>query len=324
MAIMKMFQAINSALSLEMEKDTTVMILGQDVGKDGGVFRVTEGLLDKFGEDRVVDTPLAEAAIIGASIGLAVNGFKPVAEAQFDGFSIPMLDQIINHASRLRNRSRGRFHVPLVLRFPCSGGIRALEHHSESPETYYVHTPGLKVVMPSTPYDAKGLLISAIRDPDPVIFMEPKKLYRSIKEDVPEEEYTIPIGKAKILQEGNDISIISYGTMMRVVKQAVEKLAGKYSVEMIDVRTLSPLDTDTIINSAKKTGRVIIVHEAPKTLGVGAEISALINEKALLNLKAPVIRVTGYDVTMPLPKLENYYIPDINRVIKTVEQVMNF
>ncbi len=319
-----MFQAINSALSLEMEKDTTVMILGQDVGKDGGVFRVTEGLLDKFGEDRVVDTPLAEAAIIGASIGLAVNGFKPVAEAQFDGFSIPMLDQIINHASRLRNRSRGRFHVPLVLRFPCSGGIRALEHHSESPETYYVHTPGLKVVMPSTPYDAKGLLISAIRDPDPVIFMEPKKLYRSIKEDVPEEEYTIPIGKAKILQEGNDISIISYGTMMRVVKQAVEKLAGKYSVEMIDVRTLSPLDTDTIINSAKKTGRVIIVHEAPKTLGVGAEISALINEKALLNLKAPVIRVTGYDVTMPLPKLENYYIPDINRVIKTVEQVMNF
>ena len=314
MAIMKMFQAINSALSLEMEKDTTVMILGQDVGKDGGVFRVTEGLLDKFGEDRVVDTPLAEAAIIGASIGLAVNGFKPVAEAQFDGFSIPMLDQIINHASRLRNRSRGRFHVPLVLRFPCSGGIRALEHHSESPETYYVHTPGLKVVMPSTPYDAKGLLISAIRDPDPVIFMEPKKLYRSIKEDVPEEEYTIPIGKAKILQEGNDISIISYGTMMRVVKQAVEKLAGKYSVEMIDVRTLSPLDTDTIINSAKKTGRVIIVHEAPKTLGVGAEISALINEKALLNLKAPVIRVTGYDVTMPLPKLENYFIPDINRL----------
>ncbi len=324
MAVMNMVQAINSALMLEMERDPTVLVLGEDVGKDGGVFRVTDGLWQKFGESRVIDTPLAESGIIGVSVGLAINGFKPVAEAQFDGFSLPMLYQLISHAARIRNRSRGVYHVPLVLRFPCGGGIRALEHHSDSPETYYAHTPGLKVVMPSSPYDAKGLIISAIRDPDPVIFMEPKRLYRVIKEDVPDEEYAIHLGEAKVLQQGDDLTIISYGAMVRVVKQALEKLGGKYSVEVVDLRTLSPLDRDTFVNSVKKTGRAVIVHEAPKNIGLGAEISATINERALFSLEAPVIRVAGYDLVTPLPKLENHFFPDADRVIKAVEHVMSF
>ncbi|MBI4170338.1 MAG: alpha-ketoacid dehydrogenase subunit beta, partial [Candidatus Aenigmarchaeota archaeon] len=268
---MNMVQAINLALHQEMEKDSDVIVLGEDVGVNGGVFRVTEGLFNKF-PDRVIDTPLAESAIVGTSIGMAVMGLKPVAEIQFDGFLPPAFDQLLNHASRIRNRSRGRFHVPLVVRVPCSGGIKALEHHSDSPEAYYCHMPGMKVVMPSRPYNAKGLLISAIRDPDPVIFFEPKRVYRAIKEDVPEEAYTIPLEHAEVLQEGNDITVISWGAMMKTVREAVSGITA--SIEIIDLQTLSPLDEETIIKSVKKTGRVVIVQEAPKSCSLSAEISA--------------------------------------------------
>jgi len=314
-------QAINMALNQEMSKDKSVILLGEDIGIDGGVFRVTEGLYQKY-KDRVFDTPLAESGIVGTSIGLALNGLKPVAEIQFEGFIMPALDQLISHASRIRNRSRGAFSVPIVIRSPIGGGIHALEHHSDSPETYFVHTPGLKVVIPSRPYDAKGLLISAIRDPDPVIFFEPKKIYRAFKEEVPEKEYTIPLGKANIIQEGDDLTIITYGAWVRETLKAVEGL--KYSIEIIDLRTLKPLDVKTIIDSVSRTGRCIIVHEAPKTLGLAAEIIAIINEKALLSLQAPIERVTGYDTIVPLPKLEDYYMPNTERIKKAIEKVMNF
>ncbi|MBI2663165.1 alpha-ketoacid dehydrogenase subunit beta [Candidatus Woesearchaeota archaeon] len=314
-------QAINMALNQEMSKDKSVILLGEDIGIDGGVFRVTEGLYQKY-KDRVFDTPLAESGIVGTSIGLALNGLKPVAEIQFEGFIMPALDQLISHASRIRNRSRGAFSVPIVIRSPIGGGIHALEHHSDSPETYFVHTPGLKVVIPSRPYDAKGLLISAIRDPDPVIFFEPKKIYRAFKEEVPEKEYTIPLGKANIIQEGDDLTIITYGSWVRETLKAVEGL--KYSIEIIDLRTLKPLDVKTIIDSVSRTGRCVIVHEAPKTLGLAAEIIAIINEKALLSLQAPIERVTGYDTIVPLPKLEDYYMPNTERIKKSIEKVMNF
>lgn len=323
MTIMNMVQAINSALKTEMERDNTILILGEDVGKNGGVFRVTEGLWQKFGDERVVDTPLAESGIVGTSIGLAVNGFKPIAEIQFDGFSLPALDQIINHAAKIRNRSRGRFNCPIVVRIPYGGGIRALEHHSESPEVHFAHQPGLKVVIPSSPYEAKGLLISAIRDPDPVIYLEPKRVYRSIKEEVPEESYTIPF-EAKVVQEGNDLTIISYGAMMKIVREAVEKIDGKYSAEIIDLRSLNPLDIEAISNSVKKTGRAVVVHEAPKMFGAGAEIVATINENCFLNLEAPVERVAGWDVNIPLPKLEKYYFADADRIIQSIEKIMTF
>ena len=321
--IMNMVQAINSALRQEMERDETVIVLGEDVGKNGGVFRVTEGLWQKFGEDRVVDTPLAETGIIGTSIGLAVNGFKPVAEIQFDGFSLTTLDQLSNHAAKIRNRSRGRFNCPLVLRIPSGGGIRALEHHSESPEVHFAHTPGLKVVVPSSPYEAKGLLISAIRDPDPVVYLEPKRVYRAIKEEVPEESYTLPF-EAKVVQEGNDLTVVSYGAMLKIVREAVEKMNEKYSVEIIDLRSISPIDADAVVDSVKKTGRAVVVHEAPKSFGVGAEIVAQINENCFLNLEAPVERVCGWDVAIPLPKLEKYYFADADRISSAIEKVMNF
>jgi pyruvate dehydrogenase E1 component beta subunit len=324
MAVLNMVQAINLALKQEMEKDPTVIILGEDVGKNGGVFRVTEGLWQIFGDERVIDTPLAESAIVGVSIGLALNGFKPIAEIQFDGFTFPILDQIVNHAARIRTRSRGRFHVPLVVRFPYGGGVRALEHHSDSPETYFAHTPGLKVVVPSSPYEAKGLLISAIRDPDPVIFMEPKRVYRAIKEEVPEEEYTIPIGEAKVLQEGSDVTVIGWGAMIKTIREAVSKLGEKYSVEIIDLRTLSPLDEDSIINSVKKTGRVVIAQEAPKFCGFASEISAVISENIIEYLEAPIVRVAGYDTVIPLPKLEKYYLPSAEKVAKAIEEVIKF
>jgi len=319
--IMNMVQAINSALEQEMERDKNILILGEDVGRNGGVFRVTEGLWQKFGEERVVDTPLAESGIIGSAIGLAVNGFKPIAEIQFDSFSFPAFDQLLNHAARIRNRSRGRFSCPIVVRIPFGGGIKALEHHSESPEVHFAHQPGLKVVVPSSPYEAKGLLVSAIRDPDPVIFLEPKRIYRSIKEEVPEESYSIPF-EAKIIQEGTDVTVISYGAMLKTVKETAEE--SKYSAEIIDLRSISPLDSDTIVNSVKKTGRAVIVHEAPKNFGVGAEIVAQINENCLLSLKAPVERVCGWDVNIPLPKLEKYYFPDADRISKAIEKVMSF
>ena len=315
-------EALNLALKQEMEKDENVVILGEDVGKEGGVFRVTAGLQEKFGQERVFDTPLSESGIIGTSIGMSLYGLKPVAEIQFMGFLYPGIDQLISHASRLRNRSRGKYTCPMVLRMPCIGGIKALEHHSESTEALLAHIPGLKVVMPSTPYDAKGLLISAIRDPDPVIFLEPKKIYRSFKEYVDEKEYSIPLGKAKLLKEGNDLTLISWGSMVHECRKAVEN-SGK-SIELIDIRTISPLDVDMIINSVNKTGRAVIVHEAPRTCGFGAEISALINERALLSLKAPVERVTGFDTVVPLPKHEDYYFPNSERILDAIKKVMSY
>lgn len=322
---MNLVEAINNALMLEMEKDKTAMVIGEDVGVDGGVFRVTQGLLEKFGPNRVVDTPLAESAIVGVSIGLAINGFKPVAEIQFDGFTYAGLDQLISHAARIRNRSRGRFSVPLVLRFPFSGGIRAPEHHSESPEAIFSHIPGIKVVIPSTPFDAKGLLIASIRDPDPVVFFEPKKIYRAIKQEVPEEHYILPLGQALVEREGNDVTLISFGAMMKIARQAAEELQKENtSVELIDLRTISPLDMKTIISSVEKTGRCIILQEAPRSFSVSSQISAIINEKALLSLKAPVQRVTGFDVITPLAKLEDAFLPNEARVIKAVREAMKY
>ena len=322
MVKLNIVESINLALNQEMAKDKDVVILGEDVGVDGGVFRVTEGLFKKF-PTRVFDTPLAESGIIGAAIGMAVYGLKPVAEVQFSGFMYPGFDQLISHASRIRTRSRGRYSCPIVVRTPCGGGIRALEHHSESTEAIFIHTPGLKVVEPSNPYDAKGLLISSIRDPDPVIFFEPMRVYRAIKQEVPEEEYAIELGKANVVKEGNDLTIITWGAMVRDVLKINEEIKNKYDLEIIDLRTLSPFDIDAIITSVKKTGRALVVHEAPKTLGFGAEIVAQINEKALLSLEAPVFRVTGFDTVFPLAKLENYYLPT-NRIKRGIEKVMNF
>src|SRR5699024_8713716 len=258
------------ALDNEMEKDERIVVYGEDVGVEGGVFRATKGLQKKFGEKRVFDTPLAEAAIVGTAVGMAVNGLKPVVEMQFSGFSYPAFNQIISHVSRMRNRSRGGYNLPMVIRMPYGGGIRALEHHSESTEALYAQIPGLKVVIPSTPYDAKGFLISAIQDPDPVIFMEPKRIYRAFRQEVPEDHYELPIGKAKVLQEGEDVTIVSWGAMVRDTQKAIDMVKDKgIEPELIDLRTISPIDRETIIESVKKTGRIIIVHEAPKTLGLG-------------------------------------------------------
>ena len=319
---LNMVDAINLALKQEMKKDKRVIVLGEDVGVDGGVFRVTDDLIKLYGEKRVIDTPLSESGIIGTAIGMAIYGLRPVAEIQFSGFIYPGFDQLISHASRIRNRTRGKFSCPLVVRTPYSGGIRALEHHSESMEALFVHTPGLKVVMPSGPYDAKGLMISAIRDPDPVIFLEPTRIYRAIKQNVQEEEYLIELGKANIVKKGNDITLIAYGAMVRECMEAAELV--KESVEIIDLRTLSPMDTATIIKSVNKTGRAIVVHEAPRSCGVGAEVIARINEKALLSLKAPVERVTGLDIIIPLYKLEDEYLPNEKRIAKAINKVMKF
>lgn len=320
--ILNLVEAINLGLKQEMIKDKNVIILGEDVGVDGGVFRVTDNLLKKFGEKRVIDTPLAESGIVGMSIGMAIAGLKPVAEMQFEGFMLPAFDQLVNHATRIRNRSRGRFSCPLVIRSPIGGMVKALEHHSESPETYYVHTPGLKVVIPSTPYDAKGLIVSAIRDPNPVIFFEPKRIYRAIKQEVPEKEYLIPIGKANIRREGDDLTLISWGAMVRECEKAIENI--KASIELIDLRTLKPLDIETIINSVKKTGRCVIVQEAPKTLGLSSEIISIINDKALLSLEAPVERITGLDTIVPLAKLEKYYNPSVERIVYGINKVLKY
>lgn len=325
MTEMTLLEAIHAALEFELQKDPTALVFGEDVGKNGGVFRVTEGLQKKYGEKRVFDTPLAEAAIVGAAIGMAINGLKPVAEIQFDGFTYPAFDQLISHASRMRTRSRGKFSCPLVIRAPYGGGVHGPEHHSESPETFYAHIPGLKVVIPSTPADAKGLLISAIRDPDPVIFFEPKKLYRTIKGEVPEGDYTVPIGKARLVQEGTDVSIITWGAMVLVCQEAAQTAAQQgISAEIIDLRTIAPYDQDAVLATAQKTGRVIIVHEAPRTIGFSAEIAALVAEKALYYLKAPIERVTGYDTVMPLYKLEKLYLPDVQKVLHAIEKVMQY
>jgi len=325
MADLNLVQAVNQALREEMRRDERVVVLGEDVGINGGVFRATEGLYEEFGPQRVIDTPLSESGIVGTAIGMAVYGLRPVAEIQFSGFMPPTFDQLISHAGRIRWRSRGRFSVPLVIRSPCGGGVRAPEHHSESTEAILVHMPGIKVVMPATPYDAKGLLISSIRDPDPVIFLEPLRLYRAFREEVPEEEYTVPLGKAKIIREGEDISIFAWGAMVRVALEAAEKAEKRgISAEVIDLRTLSPLDIETVLASVEKTGRVIIVHEAPKTCGFGAELAAVINEKALLTLEAPLARVTGFDTPMPWLQMEDYYLPNAERVLDAIERLMSF
>ncbi|MBI2367760.1 MAG: alpha-ketoacid dehydrogenase subunit beta [Deltaproteobacteria bacterium] len=325
MAKLTMVEAINLALRQEMEKDPRVLLLGEDVGRNGGVFRVTQGLLDTFGETRVMDTPLSESAIVGVAIGMAVYGLRPVAEIQFEGFVYAAMEQLADHAGRIRTRSRGRYHCPLVVRLPYGGGIRAPEHHSDSNEAYFVHTPGIKVVVPSTPYESKGLFVAALRDPDPVIFMEPKKIYRSLREEVPEEEYLIPLGESRIVLEGTDITLITWGAMLQPTLQAAMLMEKSgTSAEVLDLRTLSPLDTESMIESVKKTHRAVVVHEAPATCGVGAEIVARINEKALVHLEAPVERVTGFDTVMPLPKLEKYYLPSAERVVDAVNRVISF
>ena len=317
---LNMVQAINLALKEEMERDKDVVVLGEDVGRDGGVFRVTEGLLDRFGQDRVIDTPLAESVIIGSAIGMAAYGLKPVAEIQFGGFIYPAMNQISNHAARLRSRSRGRYTCPLVIRTPYGAGIRSPEHHSESNEALFCHMPGLKVVMPSSPYYAKGLLLSSIRDPNPVIFLESTRLYRLIKEDVPEGEYTVPLEKARIVQEGKDVTVISWGFMLHRSLQAVEG----FDAEVLDLMTLNPFDEETIYKSVKKTGRLVIVSEAPKTGGLASELSASIAEDVMLFLKAPIARVTSYDVVLPLPKLEDYYMPTVERIRKALTDTMKY
>ncbi len=324
MAKLTLVEAINLALTEEMARDERVVLLGEDVGKNGGVFRATQGLLERFGNNRVIDTPLSESAIVGASIGLAVYGLRPIAELQFEGFAFGAMEQLVAHASRIRNRSRGRYECPLVVRVPYGGGIHAPEHHSESNEAYFVHTPGLKVVVPSTPYEAKGLLLAAIRDPDPVIFMEPKKIYRSLREEVPEEEYTIPLGQSRIVVEGSNVTLIAWGAMLQVALQSARLMADRgISCEVLDLRTLSPLDTEAIVESVSKTNRAVIVQEAQRNCGVAAEITACINEKALLHLEAPVERVTGFDTVMPLPKLEQHYLPDARRVANAIDRVMS-
>ncbi|MFC6905255.1 alpha-ketoacid dehydrogenase subunit beta [Halalkalicoccus tibetensis] len=317
-------QAVRDGLADEMRADDDVLVMGQDVGKNGGVFRATEGLYDEFGADRVIDTPLAESGIVGTAIGMAAYGLKPVPEIQFSGFMYPAFDQIVSHMGRLRTRSRGRFTCPMVLRAPYGGGIRAPEHHSESKEAFYVHEPGLKVVVPSTPYDTKGLLTSAIRDPDPVVFLEPKLIYRAFREEVPDESYEVPLGEAAIRREGSDVSVFTWGAMTRPTLEAAENLAGEISVEVVDLRTLSPLDEDAIVDSFEKTGRAAVVHEAPKTAGLGAEIVATIQEESLLYQEAPVKRITGFDTPFPLYALEDYYMPEPTRIEEGIREAAEF
>ncbi|KAA0215604.1 MAG: alpha-ketoacid dehydrogenase subunit beta [Leptolyngbya sp. PLA3] len=324
MANLTLVQAINLALAQEMERDDRVVLLGEDVGINGGVFRVTDGLAARFGEQRVQNTPLDESGIIGVSIGLAMAGMRPVPEIQFEGFLGPAYDQIVNHAARFRNRTRGAITIPLTIRVPVGGGIHAPELHSDSPEAIYTHSPGLKVVMPSTPRDAKGLLIAAIRDPDPVLFFEPKRVYRAYREEVPEDDYTIPIGKAKVVNEGDDITVITWGASVFQCLEAMDALPEDVSLELIDLRTIDPIDTDTIAASVEKTGRCVIVHEAPVTCGLGAEISSRIQERCFLNLEAPVQRVGGFDTVMPYYKLELDYLPDAQRIGKGIMECLAY
>jgi pyruvate dehydrogenase E1 component beta subunit len=323
-AKMTMVQALNLALQQEMEKDDSVIVLGEDVGVDGGVFRVTDGLIDRFGAERVLDTPLAESGIVGMSIGMALYGLKPVCEIQFSGFSYQNFHQIENHAARLRWRSRGRYHVPMVLRTPYGGGVRALEHHSESREAYWAHMPGIKIVIPSGPRNARGLLVSAMRDPDPVIFYESKALYRAFREDVPEEEEIVPIGKPQIVRAGKDLTMISYGAMMRPTLAAAATLKDKQGVdaEVIDLLTVSPLDDEILIKSVVKTGRAMIIHEAPRSFGPGAEIVSRLMEKAFYYLEAPIERVAGYDVVIPLFSREKAYLPNEQRILRAAGKAL--
>ena len=319
-------QAVANAMLVEMERDPTVLVLGEDIGKDEGVFRATEGLFDRFGPDRVLDTPIAESGIVGCSVGLAIGGFRPVAEIQFMGFLYVATNQVMAHASRYRWRTRGRHTMSMVIRMPYGGGIHAPEHHSESYESIYAHTPGMKVVIPSTPYDAKGLLISAIRDDDPVLYLEPKRIYRAFREEIPKDAYTVPIGKANVVREGSDITLIAYGAMMRPTLEAADVLKAEDGVnaEVLDLRTIMPLDQEAVVQSVTKTGRCVVVHEAPRFSSISSEICALINEKALLHLLAPVARVTGYDTPMPLAKTEMAYLPNSKRIVKAARDIFAF
>jgi len=323
MAKMTMVEALNLALAQEMEKDQTVILLGQDIGQDGGVFRVTDQLVEQFGSERVIDTPLAESSIIGMSIGMAIYGLKPVCEIQFSGFSYQNFHQLENHAARMRWRTQGRLTVPMVMRAPYGGGVRALEHHSESREAYWAHTPGLKVVIPSGPRNARALLASAIRDPDPVIFYEPKALYRAFREEVPKEHESLPLGKAHIAKTGEDVTLISYGAMMRPTLEAAEMLEKDgVEAEVIDLLTLSPLDTKVLSESVKKTGRCVVVHEAPKSFGPAAEIATRIMEEAFFYLEAPIERVTGYDIVIPYFSREKDFIPDAPRIVTAARKTL--
>ncbi|HLH61284.1 MAG TPA: alpha-ketoacid dehydrogenase subunit beta [Ktedonobacteraceae bacterium] len=321
---MTMIEALNSALALELERDKRVVLLGQDIGPNGGVFRVTEHLQKKFGEERVFDTPLAESGIIGTSVGMAIYGLRPIAEIQFAGFLFVCMNQLVSQAARIRFRSAGAYTCPLVVRAPYGGGVRTPELHSDSLEGVFLQTPGMKIVIPSNPYDAKGLLASAVQDPDPVLFLENIKLYRSFRQETPEEYYTVPLGQAKVVQEGSDVSLFAYGAMVPLALEAAQQAQQEMgtSVEVIDLRTIWPLDEETIVSSVEKTGRAIIVHEAPRAGGVGAEVTAVINEHCLYSLLKPVGRVTGYDTPFPVPGQEDYYLPSVQKVMTALRQVM--
>jgi len=324
MAKMTMVQALNLALRQEMENDDSVVVLGEDVGVDGGVFRVTDGLINRFGDQRVLDTPLAESGIVGMSIGMAAYGLKPVCEIQFSGFAYQNFHQIENHAARLRWRSQGRYHVPMVLRTPYGGGVRALEHHSESREAFWAHIPGIKMVIPSGPRNARALLMSAIRDPDPVVFYESKALYRAFREEVPETEETMPIGEPQIVRDGKDLTMVSYGAMMRPTLEAATELKEKDGVEaeVIDLLTISPLNEKIFVESVKKTGRAMVIHEAPRSFGPGAEIVTRLMEKAFYYLEVPIERVTGYDIVIPLFSREKAYLPNTQRIVRSARKAL--
>ena len=325
MTKLTLIKAINQALDEEMGRDEQVVVMGEDVGVDGGVFRATEGLVEKYGEQRVMDTPISEAGIVGMAMGMAINGMRPVVEVQFSGFIYPAFQEIVSHVSRIRNRSRGRFTAPMVIRSPYGGGINALEHHSESMEALYAHIPGIKVVIPSSPADAKALLVAAIRDPDPVLFLEPKKIYRAFKDEVPDGEHVEEIGTAKVLQEGTQVTVISWGAMLQHTQEAVKDFTRQgVSCEVIDLRTIMPWDVETVIASVQKTGRAVIVQEATKTGGFASEIIATINDEALMYLQAPIKRVTGYDIIMPYLKNETLQLPSVERISAAIKEVVEF
>ena len=324
MAERSIVEAVNDALHTELARDSDVLVMGEDVGRAGGVFRATSGLLERFGTERCIDTPLAEAGILGTAIGLCMAGWRPVCEMQYDAFSYPCLDQLITHVGRYRWRTRGGMQFPLVVRMPYGGGVRAPELHDDSPETYYVHTPGVKVAIPSTPADAKGLLAAAIRDPDPVVVLEPKLHYRTIRGEVPEGDHVVPLGKARLAREGDDLTLVAYGSMVPLCEQAADALADQASVEVLDLRTLKPLDEEALLASAAKTGRVVIVQEAPRVCGFGAEIAAVLAEKAILDLRGPVLRVTGYDVPYPYWQIEDAYMPSVERVVDAARKLLEF
>ncbi|HEY8408460.1 MAG TPA: alpha-ketoacid dehydrogenase subunit beta [Gaiellaceae bacterium] len=322
MAELLMVEAINDALHAELARDRTVMVMGEDVGRAGGVFRATAGLRERFGENRCVDTPLAEAGILGTAIGLCMAGWRPVTEMQYDAFSYPCLDQLITHVGRYHWRTGGGMEFPLVIRMPYGGGVRAPELHDDSPETYYVHTPGVKVAIPSTPADAKGLLAAAIRDPDPVVVLEPKLIYRTERTEVPDGEHVVPLGKARLAREGDDLTLVAYGAMVPLCERAADEIDA--SVEVLDLRSLKPLDEEALLASAAKTGRVVLVQEAPRVNGFAAELAAILAEKAILDLRGPVLRVTGFDVPYPYWKIEDAYMPSVERVVDAARRLLEF